>query len=124
VEIFKRKCPRCLKAVPFRGGEERAGGQLRITTVACTSCGVVLGVLPYMGRYPEKREMESMVGGIVKKHLNAAVKKLRKPSMVRGIVKKQIGAVVKKLRTIAAARTAKKRRPSHTKRKRKQARRR
>jgi len=83
VEIFKRKCPRCLKAVPFRAREERAGGQLRITTVACTSCGVVIGVLPYMARYPEKREMQSIVRGIVKTHVNAAVKKLRKRSRRR-----------------------------------------
>ena len=78
MEIFKRKCPHCLKAVPFRAAEERAGGKLRVTTVACTSCGVVLGVLPYMGRYPEKREMESIVRGIVKTNVNSAVKKLRR----------------------------------------------
>jgi Fe-S-cluster-containing dehydrogenase component len=78
MEIFKRKCPHCLKAVPFRAREERAGGTLRVTTVACTSCGVVLGVLPYMGRYPEKRELESIVRGIVKTHVNSAVKKLKR----------------------------------------------
>jgi len=80
MEIFKRKCPRCLKAVSFRASEERAGGKLRVTTVACTSCGVVVGVLPYMARYPEKRELESLVRGIVRTHVNAAVKKLRKRS--------------------------------------------
>ena len=47
-----------------------------MTTVACTSCGVVLGVLPYMGTYPERREVESIVRGIVKSHVNSAVKKL------------------------------------------------
>ena len=92
MEIFKRKCPHCLKAVPFRAREERAGGKVKVTTVACTSCGVVIGVLPYMGAYPEKREMESIVRGIVrtqttkvkkdvgavKRHINAAVKKLRR----------------------------------------------
>lgn len=76
MEIFKRKCPRCLKAVPFRAREERAGGKLRITTVACTACGIVIGVLPYMGRYPEKRELETIVRGIVKTHVGAAAKKL------------------------------------------------
>jgi Fe-S-cluster-containing dehydrogenase component len=80
MDIFKRKCPHCLKAVPFRAREERAGGTLRITTVACTSCGVVIGVLPYMGRYPEKRELESIVRGIVKSNVNSAVKKLLKRS--------------------------------------------
>jgi len=80
MDIFKRKCPRCLKAVPFRAREERAGGTLQITTVACTSCGVVIGVLPYLGRYADKREMESIVRGIVKRHVNSAVKKLRKRS--------------------------------------------
>ena len=78
MDIFKRKCPHCLKAVPFRAREERAGGTLRITTVACTSCGVVIGVLPYMGRYPEKRELESVVRQIVRSNVNSAVKKLRK----------------------------------------------
>jgi Fe-S-cluster-containing dehydrogenase component len=78
MEIYKRKCPRCLKAVPFRASEERAGGKLRITTVSCTSCGVVLGVLPYMGRYPEKRELETIVRGIVKTHVGSAVRKLGK----------------------------------------------
>ena len=76
MEIFKRKCPHCLKAVSFRAREERAGGTVRVTTVACTSCGVVLGVLPYMGTYPERREVESIVRGIVKSHVNSAVKKL------------------------------------------------
>ena len=67
-----------MKAVPFRSAEERAGGKERIMTVACTSCGVVLGVLPQMSRYPEKREVGSIVRGIVKKHVNSAVKRLRK----------------------------------------------
>ena len=78
MEIFKRKCSHCLKAVPFRAAEERAGGKLRVTTVSCTSCGVVLGVLPYMGQYPEKRELESIVRGVVKTHVNSAVKRLRR----------------------------------------------
>jgi endogenous inhibitor of DNA gyrase (YacG/DUF329 family) len=77
MDIFKRKCPHCLKAVPFRASEERAGGKLRVTTVSCTSCGVVIGVLPHMGRYPEKRELETIVRGIVKTHVGSAVKKLR-----------------------------------------------
>ncbi len=77
MEIFKRKCPHCLKAVPFRAREERAGGQLRITTVACTSCGVVIGVVPPMGKFPEKRDVETIVRGIVKRHVNGAIKKLR-----------------------------------------------
>jgi len=76
MDIFKRKCPHCLKAVPFRASEERAGGKLRVTTVSCTSCGVVIGVLPYLGRYPEKRELESLVRGIVKTHVGSAVKTL------------------------------------------------
>lgn len=76
MEIFKRKCPHCLKAVPFRAREERAGGTERVTTVACTSCGVVIGVLPYLGAYPERREVESIVRGIVKRHVNSAVRKL------------------------------------------------
>lgn len=76
MEIFKRKCPHCLKAVPFRAREERAGGTVRVTTVACTSCGVVLGVLPYMGAYAERREVESIVRGVVKAHVNSAVRKL------------------------------------------------
>jgi len=76
MEIFKRKCPHCLKAVPFRAREERAGGTVRVTTVACTSCGVVLGVLPYLGSYPVRREVETIVRGIVRKHVNSAVKKL------------------------------------------------
>ena len=78
IEIFRRKCPRCLKAVPFRAREERAGGKERIMTVACTSCETVIGVLPHMNRYPDKREVGSIVRGIVKKHVNAAVKRLRK----------------------------------------------
>jgi heterodisulfide reductase subunit A-like polyferredoxin len=78
MEIFRRKCPHCLKAVPFRAREERAGGQLRISTVACTSCGVVIGVVPPMGKFPQKRELESIVRGIVKTHVNSAVRKLRK----------------------------------------------
>ncbi len=77
-EIFKRKCPHCLKAVSFRAREERAGGEVRITTVACTSCGVVIGVLPRMSQYPEKRDIATIVRGVVKTHVNAAVKKLRK----------------------------------------------
>lgn len=78
MDIFKRKCPRCLKAVPFRAREERAGGTLKITTVACTSCQVVIGVLPRMSMYPEKREVASIVRGVVKTHVNAAVKRLRR----------------------------------------------
>jgi Fe-S-cluster-containing dehydrogenase component len=78
MEIFKRKCPHCLKAVPFRAGEERAGGTLRITTVACTSCGVVVGVLPYLGRYAEKAELGSMMRQIVRSNVNSAVKRLRR----------------------------------------------
>jgi len=77
-EIFKRKCPHCLKAVPFRASEERAGGKLRVTTVSCTSCGVVLGVLPYLGPYPDRREVETLVRGIVKRHVGAAAKKIGK----------------------------------------------
>jgi len=77
-EIFKRKCPHCLKAVPFRASEERAGGKLRVTTVSCTSCGVVLGVLPYLGPYPDRREVETIVRGVVKRHVGTAVKKLGK----------------------------------------------
>ena len=76
--IFKRKCPHCLKAVPFRASEERAGGKLRVTTVACTSCGVVLGVLPNLGPYADRREVETIVRGIVKRHVGSAVKKLGK----------------------------------------------
>jgi hypothetical protein len=77
-EIFKRKCPHCLKAVPFRARPERAGGDLTIWTVACTSCGVVIGVVPQMARFPQKREVESIVRGVVKRHVNKAVKALRK----------------------------------------------
>jgi Fe-S-cluster-containing dehydrogenase component len=77
-EIFKRKCPHCLKAVPFRASEERAGGKLRVTTVSCTSCGVVLGVLPYLGPFPDRREVETIVRGIVRRHVGSAVKKLGK----------------------------------------------
>lgn len=77
-EIFKRKCPHCLKAVSFRARSERAGGELTIWTVACTSCGVVIGVLPQLGRYPQKREVESIVRGVVKQNVNKAVKTLRK----------------------------------------------
>lgn len=77
-EIFKRKCPHCLKAVKFRARPERAGGELTIWTVACTSCGVVIGVVPQMARFPQKREVESIVRGVVKRHINKAVKSLRK----------------------------------------------
>jgi len=83
IEFFKRKCPRCLKAVPFRAREERAGGADRITTVACTSCETVIGVLPSMSRYPSKHEVGSIVRNIVKKHVGAAVKRLRKRRAVR-----------------------------------------
>jgi len=77
-EIFKRKCPHCLKAVRFRARPERAGGELTIWTVACTSCGVVIGVVPQLARYLQKREVESIVRGVVKQHVNKAVKTLRK----------------------------------------------
>jgi endogenous inhibitor of DNA gyrase (YacG/DUF329 family) len=77
-EIFKRKCPHCLKAVRFRARPERAGGELTIWTVACTSCGVVIGVVPQLARFPQKREVESIVRGVVKQHVNKAVKALRK----------------------------------------------
>ena len=78
MDIFKRKCPRCLKAVPFRAREERAGGTHRITTVACTSCKTVIGVLPQMSRFPDKREVTTIVRGIVKKQVNSAVRRLKK----------------------------------------------
>lgn len=78
VEIYKRKCPHCLKAVPFRASEERAGGKLRVTTVSCTSCGVVLGVLPYLGSFPDRREVETIVRGVVRRHVGSAMKKLGK----------------------------------------------
>ena len=77
MDIFKRKCPRCLKAVPFRAGEERAGGTHRIVTVACTSCETVIGVLPYMNAFADKRELASVVRAVVKTHVNAAVKRLK-----------------------------------------------
>jgi hypothetical protein len=77
-DIFKRKCPHCLKAVKFRARPERVGGETPIWTVACTSCGVVIGVVPQMGRFPERREVETIVRGVVKKHVNKAVKTLRK----------------------------------------------
>jgi hypothetical protein len=77
-EIFKRKCPHCLKASTFRARPERAGGQLTIWTVACTSCQVVVGVVPQLARYPQKREVESIVRGIVRGHVNKAVKAIRK----------------------------------------------
>ena len=77
-EIFKRKCPHCLKAVRFRARPERAGGELTVWTVACTSCGVVIGVVPQLARFPQKREVESIVRGVVKQHVNKAVKALRK----------------------------------------------
>lgn len=78
MDIFKRKCPRCLKAVPFRAGEERAGGTHRIVTVACTSCETVIGVLPYMNTFPDKRELASVVRSVVKTHVNSAVKRLKR----------------------------------------------
>jgi hypothetical protein len=78
MDIFKRKCPRCLKAVPFRAGEERAGGTHRIVTVACTSCETVIGVLPYMNTFADKRELASVVRSVVKTHVNSAVKRLKK----------------------------------------------
>ncbi len=78
MDIFKRKCPRCLKAVPFRAGEERAGGTHRIVTVACTSCETVIGVLPYMNAFADKRELASVVRAVVKSHVNSAVKRLKK----------------------------------------------
>ncbi len=77
-EIFRRKCPHCLKAVPFRARSERAGGELTIWTVACTSCQVVVGIVPQLGRLPEKREVESIVRGVVRQHVGKAVKNLRK----------------------------------------------
>ena len=77
-DIFKRKCPHCLKAVRFRARPERAGGELTIWTVACTSCGVVIGVVPQLARYPQRNEVESIVRGVVKLHVNKAVKALRK----------------------------------------------
>lgn len=76
--IFRRKCPHCLKAVSFRAAEERAGGKVKVTTVACTSCGVVVGVLPQLNRLPEKREVESIIRAVVRRHVNAAVKRLRR----------------------------------------------
>lgn len=76
--IFRRKCPHCLKAVTFRAAEERAGGKVRVTTVACTSCGVVVGVLPQLNRLPERRDVESIVRSVVKKHVSAAVRRLRR----------------------------------------------
>lgn len=82
-EIFKRKCPHCLKAVPFRARGERAGGELTIWTVACTSCGVVVGIVPQMGRIPQKREVESIVRGVVRQHVGKAVKALRKSQRAR-----------------------------------------
>ncbi len=77
-EIFKRKCPHCLKAATFRARPERAGGELTIWTVACTSCQVVVGVVPQLARYPQKNEVESIVRGVVRRHLSKAVKALRK----------------------------------------------
>ena len=78
MDIFKRKCPRCLKAVPFRVVEERAGGTHRIVTVACTSCETVIGVLPYMNAFADKREIASVVRAVVKTHVNSAVKRIKK----------------------------------------------
>ncbi|HXW51057.1 MAG TPA: hypothetical protein VEJ41_03610 [Candidatus Acidoferrales bacterium] len=77
-EIFKRKCPHCLKASTFRARPERAGGELTIWTVACTSCQVVVGVVPQLARYPQKKEVESIVRGVVRQHVGKAVKALRK----------------------------------------------
>lgn len=77
-EIFKRKCPHCLKASTFRARPERAGGELTIWTVACTSCQVVVGVVPQLARIPQKREVESIVRGVVRRHVSKAVKALRK----------------------------------------------
>jgi hypothetical protein len=77
-DIFKRKCPHCLKAVRFRARPERAGGELTIWTVACTSCGVVIGVVPQLAKFPQRREVESIVRGVVKLHVNKAIKTLRK----------------------------------------------
>lgn len=82
-DIFKRKCPHCLKAVPFRARVERAGGELTIWTVACTSCQVVVGIVPQMGPYPQKREVESIVRGVVRRHVSKAVKALRKSQRAR-----------------------------------------
>jgi hypothetical protein len=77
-EIFKRKCPHCLKASTFRARPERAGGELTIWTVACTSCQVVVGVVPQLARFPQKKEVESIVRGVVRRHIGRAVKALRK----------------------------------------------
>jgi endogenous inhibitor of DNA gyrase (YacG/DUF329 family) len=77
-EIFKRKCPHCLKAATFRARPERAGGELTIWTVACTSCQIVVGVVPQLARYPQRKEVESIVRGVVRKQTNKAVKTLRK----------------------------------------------
>jgi|SRR5579863_10180197 len=77
-EIFKRKCPHCLKASTFRARPERAGGELTIWTVACTSCQVVVGIVPQLARYPQKPEVESIVRHVVRRHIGKAVKALRK----------------------------------------------
>lgn len=82
-DIFKRKCPHCLKAVPFRARVERAGGELTIWTVACTSCQVVVGIVPQLGPFPQKREVESIVRGVVRLHVGKAVKALRKSQRAR-----------------------------------------
>lgn len=77
-EIFKRKCPHCLKASTFRARPERAGGELTIWTVVCTSCEVVVGVVPQLARFPQRKEVESIVRGVVQRHVGKAVKALRK----------------------------------------------
>ena len=46
-------------------------------TVACTSCETVIGVLPYMNAFADKRELASVVRAVVKTHVNAAVKRLK-----------------------------------------------
>ena len=77
-EIFKRKCPHCLKASTFRARPERAGGELTIWTVVCTSCEVVVGIVPQLARFPQRKEVESIVRGVVQRHVGKAVKALRK----------------------------------------------
>jgi hypothetical protein len=76
-EIFKRKCPHCLKAATFRARLERAGGELTIWTVVCTSCQVVVGTVPQLARFPQRKEVESIVRGVVRRHVGKAVKALR-----------------------------------------------
>ncbi len=77
-DIFKRKCPHCLKASTFRARSERAGGELTIWTVVCSSCEVVVGVVPQMARFPQRKEVESIVRGVVRRHVGKAVKAIRK----------------------------------------------